>query len=804
TVYLNYLDDNCGMLLNPQMFHTSMPIIFGPDECHTVLETIFNSCIKCAFEQKSFIKRIFDVFPIPKDEIKDSHIQIKLETDIIVYISHLETQDEFWDVIHTFQNVILSSNDLFISTPPSTFLNNQSNGSSSCFLDPSVLPDKKKSSSSYQSTSYNKIKRKNPDLTLYSDDKTFIKSARTNSNERSVYDTKPSPNNYPISTYHSESFTPNFISSRYVFEDFPNEIIFEIFQYLNIYYIYKAFYNINKKFQHLLFNSNIPLKVDATITISKFNFQHFYNDMIIPNTNRITVLRISDPFIADMFITPSHLISSFICLKRLVLDNISIKSFDEIIKNSNVVFPELNTLIIYPNDNQILLYFLYRTVHLLKLKYFKVEYEIKILQTPIYYHLDKNLISTIEHLVINIYFPYDTFYDVVCRMHKLRSLSIDLLTDSDYPNVPSFNLNPSSFENLKRVCLKLQKIRFNKFEDIVRKCFKFVEVLFISIEDDEEYLYAERWEKLISSHMQNLRIFDIYHNGVQLQNQLDYDELIHAFTSSFWIEKHWFFTHQYDCFQSFNIKDSHSTHPYRRKNCEFHWQLNKEIRPFQGTNFNSVEHVLIYGTLPKTNCANYFPNVNQLTINHYPEILHEPLVNIINRIIPLDQLSKLVIKDFDVPFERLINILYVTCNLVTFKSDPLSLNDVDLNSIQQTKSFCSSSDRNKIRTVDMSYKYRLIKTLDMPYKYSLKKIKLFIKLFRRLEHLTVEVNTTELERTVEYLIVNKYHNVHGLLFLCIAGIPAYDLYKLTVFIHSKKLIHDDCVKPVNCDLCLWW
>ncbi|CAF3430514.1 unnamed protein product, partial [Rotaria sp. Silwood2] len=241
--------------------------------------------------------------------------------------------------------------------------------------------DKKKSSSSYQSTSYNKIKRKNPDLTLYSDDKTFIKSARTNSNERSVYDTKPSPNNYPISTYHSESFTPNFISSRYVFEDFPNEIIFEIFQYLNIYYIYKAFYNINKKFQHLLFNSNIPLKVDAKITISKFNFQHFYNDMIIPNTNRITVL---------------------------------------------------------------------------------LEYEIKILQTPIYYHLDKNLISTIEHLVINIYFPYDTFYDVVCRMHKLRSLSIDLLTDSDYPNVPSFNLNPSSFENLKRVCLKLQKIRFNK------------------------------------------------------------------------------------------------------------------------------------------------------------------------------------------------------------------------------------------------------------------------------------------------------------------------------------------------------
>jgi hypothetical protein len=161
-----------------------------------------------------------------------------------------------------------------------------------------------------------------------------------------------------------------------------------------------------------------------------------------------------------------------------------------------------------------------------------------------------------------------------------------------------------------------------------------------------------------------------------------------------------------------------------------------------------------------------------------------------------------VIRDFDVPFEQLINILYVTCNLVTLKNDPLFLNDVDLNSIQQSERFCCLTDRNKIRTVDMSHKHRIIKTLDMPYKYTLEKIRLFIELFRRLKHLTVEVDTPGLERTVEYLIVNKYHNVHGLLFLCIARIPAWDLYKLTALINSKNSIHDDCIKPVNCDLCL--
>ncbi|CAM4935869.1 unnamed protein product [Rotaria socialis] len=99
--------------------------------------------------------------------------------------------------------------------------------------------------------------------------------------------------------------------------------------------------------------------------------------------------------------------------------------------------------------------------------------------------------------------------------------------------------------------------------------------------------------------------------------------------------------------------------------------------------------------------------------------------------------------------------------------------------------------------MDMSYKHRVIKNLEMPDKYTLKTIQLLIKLFPRLEHLTVEVNTKELEPTIEYLIENKYGSVHGLLFLCIAGIYECDFYKLTAFIQSKKFIHDDCVKFVE-------
>ncbi|CAF5156238.1 unnamed protein product, partial [Rotaria sp. Silwood1] len=118
TVYWNYIGDNGGMLLNPQRFHSSMPSIFGPGECYTVLKTIFDSCIKCSFQPTSFINRILDLFPSINDNKKISSTQIKLENGTIVNIPNIENEDDFWEIIRMFQNGILAGNDLFISTLP--------------------------------------------------------------------------------------------------------------------------------------------------------------------------------------------------------------------------------------------------------------------------------------------------------------------------------------------------------------------------------------------------------------------------------------------------------------------------------------------------------------------------------------------------------------------------------------------------------------------------------------------------------------------------------------------------------------
>ncbi|CAF4843958.1 unnamed protein product [Rotaria sp. Silwood2] len=57
-------------------------------------------------------------------------------------------------------------------------------------------------------------------------------------------------------------------------EDLSNEIFYEIFNHLYVYYVYKAFYNLNIRLQNLLTNSTLPLKINVS-SISKSIFQSF-------------------------------------------------------------------------------------------------------------------------------------------------------------------------------------------------------------------------------------------------------------------------------------------------------------------------------------------------------------------------------------------------------------------------------------------------------------------------------------------------------------------------------------------------
>ncbi|CAF1559813.1 unnamed protein product, partial [Rotaria sordida] len=114
------------------------------------------------------------------------------------------------------------------------------------------------------------------------------------------------------------------------FQDLSNEVLCDVFEYLDMYDIYQGFFNLNNRFYCLLINSCLPLKINGS-NISKSKLRSYHNDIIIPNQHRINIIRLSNPCIIDIFFSPEHFIVQFIRLETLILENIKSKYLENIL-----------------------------------------------------------------------------------------------------------------------------------------------------------------------------------------------------------------------------------------------------------------------------------------------------------------------------------------------------------------------------------------------------------------------------------------------------------------------------------------
>jgi hypothetical protein len=169
--------------------------------------------------------------------------------------------------------------------------------------------------------------------------------------------------------------------------------------------------------------------------------------------------------------------------------------------------------------------------------------------------------SPIEHLIITTSVQFDEIDNLLSYVPQLRSLSINCL-DGVYSK--RTELSPIMLNHLTDVSLlECHYIYFNQFETLVKNLFNQVQVLRLRTHLDDTYLDGDRWEQLILSHMTNLRVFHIHHRGSLCydNNQLSTDLLINKFTSSFFVERQCFFTHQRDWRGSFAIEIFYSIDP---------------------------------------------------------------------------------------------------------------------------------------------------------------------------------------------------------------------------------------------------
>ncbi len=231
----------------------------------------------------------------------------------------------------------------------------------------------------------------------------------------------------------------------------------------------------------------------------------------------------------------------------------------------------------------------------------------------------------------------------------------------------------------------------------------------------------------------------------------------------------------------------------RRKDYTFYWELDEQICPHvQETHLNPVKHVYILNKHMTDNFVNYFPNATELTIRYF---FFKPsdnsFITSLYRIVPLVQITKLVITLFNFPFEQMIELIRLTPSLHTLKVKVASVNEISSKLIKESDLFQYVSKTNQIANFELS-------------SLRLENILLFLDLFPKLEYLKIRINKKEIQQIIRFLFSKTNNQPPHLVFLCILQIPKRCLRELNMLIKSEHLLDDYFIKFINRNLYLWW
>ncbi|CAF4989883.1 unnamed protein product, partial [Rotaria magnacalcarata] len=151
-------------------------------------------------------------------------------------------------------------------------------------------------------------------------------------------------------------------------ENLSNEILFEIFDYLDGYDIYKAFSNLNIRLENLLISSSLSMKIDiSSNTIFYFHYKQFLKS----NKHHIISFDIDSQSTLDKFMNLLIIDSLFSRLESLTLNSISTYKLLIILFYLKSL-PYLSSLSICLNNCSHDLGDIYQIIFHLSLKYFRV------------------------------------------------------------------------------------------------------------------------------------------------------------------------------------------------------------------------------------------------------------------------------------------------------------------------------------------------------------------------------------------------------------------------------------------------
>jgi hypothetical protein len=343
------------------------------------------------------------------------------------------------------------------------------------------------------------------------------------------------------------------------FEDMSNEILHEIFDFLDFCQAYETFTPLNRRFETLFIHSTLPIKIKLT-SVSKSTFYRYRKQIILPHEHRIRFLHLSNRFLIDYVFCSLCNGLKLTQLETLILEKIQSTFLENLLKNLLFLF-YLSSLIIDCDDLVENRKNIYEEIfRLSRLKYCKLS--INELNPSESLPLATNQSSSIEHFILITKDPLYDLPHLVSYMPYLKHLSIQ---SNNVFRPEQMQQSSSVLLHLTHLSLKSSNISFDLLEFMFRSLFNRVNVFHLSTSSTIHYFNADQLERLIISYMPQLRIFDLDLKFLFNDNQIivNYIPQINRFNASFWSERQWFF--QFQIYQMQNQPYLHffSIKPYR-------------------------------------------------------------------------------------------------------------------------------------------------------------------------------------------------------------------------------------------------
>ncbi|CAF5111262.1 unnamed protein product, partial [Rotaria sp. Silwood1] len=145
-----------------------------------------------------------------------------------------------------------------------------------------------------------------------------------------------------------------------------------------------------------------------------------------------------------------------------------------------------------------------------------------------------------------------------------------------------------------------------------------------------------------------------------------------------------------------------------------------------------------------------FPNVNQLSIKDKSKNRNKPIIAILQRIVPLKQLTTLFIEYADLSVEDLIKLLYCAPNVHTLHLFALPSSFTDLELIKENEISKCVSNMNKIENLSIR---TWITFYEIPF---------ILHFLPKLKYLKTQILTHETQKIIRLLLAETHNRLRNL------------------------------------------